>query len=349
MSSRTWLIIFLFLFSITIHNAQEVKISKVLDSNLFELEDGRKIKLAGVDSPNLNNPSPYLHTIAKNAITFADKSLRRIKLHLEPVTTMDSVHFVILKRNYALGDISINNSYLTFGFGKFIDNVSDSFKNEMLEKQKKAIADDEGIWKYYTPTANDTLDRDLTTNYGINYFAPDFTKITEKFKARPIYFEIPLELVAGSGMTLLTTLGTGLIMSTIIRTSGGWGSGYALAYGSFWLGYIFGFPTGVHFVAKNDNPNLSWWATVGFSVGMTFVSGAVSGWIEPKDQNHFTRNFIYLSPIIGSLLYTHVFPPLPPSREELIQQYFGTDKISNFKDYYNSTITFKLNILRIHF
>lgn len=57
MISRRFRMILLGLF-IFIHPilAQTVKIVKILDSNLFELDDGRKVKLAGIDAPQLNHP-----------------------------------------------------------------------------------------------------------------------------------------------------------------------------------------------------------------------------------------------------------------------------------------------------
>ncbi len=59
-------IIILFLAISAFSEAEEVKVVKILDSNLFELKDGRKIKLANVDAPSISD---------KNSNCKADKKI----------------------------------------------------------------------------------------------------------------------------------------------------------------------------------------------------------------------------------------------------------------------------------
>ncbi|MCP5060842.1 MAG: hypothetical protein GY936_00045 [Ignavibacteriae bacterium] len=63
-------ILLLLFISFSITNtclAQKVKIIKILDSNLFELTDGRLIKLAGVDVPNINHKNDNLQKVGISA------------------------------------------------------------------------------------------------------------------------------------------------------------------------------------------------------------------------------------------------------------------------------------------
>jgi len=112
---------------------------------------------------------------------------------------------------------------------------------------------------------------------------------------------------------------------------------------------LIGFSSGVYLVASHDNPNLSYWATIGSSAVFTLLNAGLSGAVSGKNDNHFTRYLTGLSPIIGPLLYVHLLAPAPPAKEEFINQNMGFYKINSFKDYYNSTIIFRTEVMRIYF
>jgi hypothetical protein len=126
-------------------------------------------------------------------------------------------------------------------------------------------------------------------------------------------------------------------------------AGFGAVFFGAVIGYLFGFPTGVYIIANHDNPNLSYLTTVGSSVALTLITGGISAAITGENGNHFTRYIAAFSPIIGPLLYVHLFPPAPPSREEFIKKHYGNRDAESFRDYYNSTMSFRMELMRIYF
>lgn len=347
------IVVFLFLFGVNSISGQSLKVVKILDSNLFELEDGRIVKLAGVDSPQLNNPIPLFAETAKYAVSYNKEVLLKRKVRVETISKVDSKNYelVYLWLKYPLEDLDLNQKFLEKGFGKFIYNVDPGKKAALIGAEKYAADKYSGIWKYYKSGAYDTLDEDLRCINTPQLILIDSTRFQKYSGPRSIYYAIPLELLAGSASTFITAIFAGIVYSGLARPSGSSGdlSGLAAAFGIAAVGYLIGFPTGVYLVASHDNPNLSYWATLGSSLGLTFLTGGISAAITGEDGNHFTRYIAGLSPIIGSLLYVHLFPPAPPTKEELIKQNFGQQKINSFKDYYNAEMNFRMELIRIYF
>jgi hypothetical protein len=174
----------------------------------------------------------------------------------------------------------------------------------------------------------------------------DSTRIQNNFRPRPIYFTLPFELLIGSASTIITGIASGLLYAAIDQPRGEFG-GLASVFFGMAIGYLIGFPTGVYLVASHDNPNLSYLAILGSSLGLTLITSGISAALTGENSNHFTRYIAGLSPIIGSLLYVHAFPPKLPSEEDIVNQM--NRKINSFKDYYNSAMNFRMELMRIYF
>lgn len=89
-------------------------------------------------------------------------------------------------------------------------------------------------------------------------------------------------------------------------------NGYGFILGAYYgiiVSYLIGFPSGVYLVAKDINPDLSYWETLGFSLGLTGLTAGLSYAIFPKENNHPTRYLALLSPVIGSILYANFIAP----------------------------------------
>lgn len=338
------------LFSFSSALSQYVKITKIIDSNLFELEDGRKIKLAGVDAPQLNNPIPFFREIADHAVSYCTTNLleRKVYVDLIPNQRKNSYQLVHLKINYLFEKSDFNNSYLMKGFGKFIENADTIYIAKLLESQLHAIKNKEGIWNYYTPAVTDTLDRDLTMSGILHLAKIDSMNLSNKLNVKPIYFALPMELFAGTALSIAGSLAAGLLLAAITQPKGDM-AGLGPAIGGTVLGYFFGFPCGIYLVAKHDNPNLSYLAALGSSVATALITTGFSFALFPKDHNNPTRYIPFLSPIIGPLLYVHLFPPVYPTQEDLIPQSGSTNENKNIHEYYNSTLKFRMELFRISF
>ncbi len=344
------LVIFLLFLFIQSVSAQSVKIVKILDSNLFELEDGRKVKLAGIDSPQLNNPIPLFAETANYAVAYYKSTLLRRSVILQTISKVNNKNYelVYLWLEYPLEDLDFNQRILERGFGKFINNVDSTKTDVLIEAEKYAAANNEGIWKYYIPNFSDTLDGDLHDVNTVQLIKIDSTRIKKNFGPRPIYVSMPAEILAGSISTIIASLASGLLYSAVVHEHGEF-AGLGAALFGIAVGYVFGFPSGVYLVASHDNPNLSYLATLGSSLVMTILSSAIASTYTGKERNHFTYYIAGFSPIIGSLLYVHAFPPSPPTTEDLIKQNLEYKKIESFKDYYDSKISFRMELMRIYF
>jgi hypothetical protein len=164
----------------------------------------------------------------------------------------------------------------------------------------------------------------------------------------PIYQAIPLELLAGSGITFLSGL-TGAFIGWALTPENADGMGIAIITAYALIGgYYLGFPSGVYLVAKNINPDLSYWATLGFSIGFTAATTYLSFTIFPNDHNHPTRAIAYLSPIIGSILYANFLAPKNSNNQSISNTSITNQNLSH-KDLYNSTMLFKINLVRLNF
>lgn len=247
---------------------------------------------------------------------------------------------------YPLEEIDLSQRFLKKGFGKFINNVDSNRQSLLKEAEKYAADNNNGIWKYYQPNENDTLDEDLRSHKTVQLIYLDSTRIRANFIIRPTYLSIPAELLAGSGITIVSTTATALLAVAI--THDGWAALGAVVYGGTAF-YLFGFPYGIYLVAKEDNPNLSYWEMIGCGVGLTAIMGGITSLLPEGETLNTFGVLTFFSPIIGSLLYVHAFPPKPPTIEELIKQNIGYQKINSFKDYYNATINFRTELLRIYF
>ena len=100
-------------------------------------------------------------------------------------------------------------------------------------------------------------------------------------------------------------------------------------------------------MAKASNPDLSYWATLGFSIGFSALTTYLSFGIFPKDYHHPTRTIAYLSPIIGSVVYANFIAPNPSANSNTKHVYDLKQNLTH-KDYYNSTILFNAELIRIN-
>jgi endonuclease YncB( thermonuclease family) len=107
-------------FSISLF-AQTTKVIKVIDSNLFELEDGRIVKLAGIDVPQLSHPSAFFQSAAKDAVDYSKTNLLDRMVTIETISKLPDKNFeiVMMYKNYFFDKVNVSTRFLLYGFGKF--------------------------------------------------------------------------------------------------------------------------------------------------------------------------------------------------------------------------------------
>lgn len=111
--------------------------------------------------------------------------------------------------------------------------------------------------------------------------------------------------------------------------------------------YTFGAAVGVHWIAKSENPELSFWGTFGSSVigaclGTGFIYLLSDGIKSPP---HFSVVIAAVSPIISSMIYASFISDWPNENRDLSLQ----KDILAHKDLINHSKIFDLELLRINF
>jgi len=323
--------------------AQQVSIKEVLDANLFKLSDGRIVKLAGVDAPSDSSAIPFLRIVSGFAKEYIGE-YKNIRLQMDSVSVDKDNRYclVILHRHYSLYDLCLNESYLLQGFGKYLDNVKPFDSSKLIKAHEIAKEHENGIWRFFTPAKNDTLDNTLT-NSGIAYtIKPDSTKLNNSYNQTSVGGKIAIELLAGSAVTIVSTFaGAGAAYAVSWRNSWAALGGAVVGLG---VGYFIGFPTMIYLIAKEENPNLNPWINIACSWGLTLVTGAAAALIE---EGHHPINYIAaFSPVIGSLVYAHILAPQSPKTNDFLL--LPDKKISSFKDFRDS-LTTRLELFRINF
>ncbi|NOX89942.1 MAG: hypothetical protein GXO77_13035 [Calditrichaeota bacterium] len=129
-------------------SAQKVKIVKIIDTNLFELKDGRVITLADVSAPSVSEKDSALRFIAQRILDYAQKNLLNQTLRIEPspASENDSIPIAVhLFLEFPLQKININEYYLREGFGKYapVDSV---YKSRYLKAAREAQSEGKGVY-----------------------------------------------------------------------------------------------------------------------------------------------------------------------------------------------------------
>jgi hypothetical protein len=343
-------ILLFLLFWTGISPAQYIKVTKILDSNLFEIEDGRQIKLAGIDAPNSDHPQLNLQNLSNDAIYYCAQNIldRRVFMEIVPDTTIKSYNLAFLHINYLFEKVNYNTKFLMYGYGKFINNVRDLHVEEMVDAETYARKYNKGLWQYIHNEKSDTLDKGLTGT-GIRYLIElDSQKQNDRQKKLPLSVSIPFQIFSGTVMTAGTALGIGIIYSFFSKEHGR-DSGYAAVFYGLITGYWIGFPSGVYLAVSSQNPNLSYWKTLGVSSGCTLLTTGISYLLFRNDQDNPTIWIALLTPIISSLLYTNLFPHEVQTTRSMKPENEGLVSIKSHQNFYNSTINFKMELLRVNF
>src|SRR4030067_3046905 len=98
---------------------QELRIEKILDSNLFETADSTLISLANVKTISINDPDSLKREFAEKTIKYGKEHLLGRSFIAERVSKTDSVLFVHLFKELPFTRLSINKEYLLKGYGYF--------------------------------------------------------------------------------------------------------------------------------------------------------------------------------------------------------------------------------------
>ena len=129
--------------------AEEIRIRKALDANVFLLEDGRKIKLAYVETPSLYSADSLRASIARRIVKYVRSNMLRAPLQMEivePVPEGAEVLPVRLYRKYPLETLYFNLVFLERGYGKYIPDPDMDEHDTYVKAAQEAEKSGKGIW-----------------------------------------------------------------------------------------------------------------------------------------------------------------------------------------------------------
>ncbi|MEE9431135.1 MAG: thermonuclease family protein [Melioribacteraceae bacterium] len=361
-SAKKILLLLLISFSFAnISQAQKVRIKKILDSNLFELTDGRLIKLAGIDVPNINHKSTNLQQVGVNAYSFAKHNLLKKKFELTfPNNIIQGTDYILvyIRKEYPILTKDFTKEYLEKGFGKLISNT-DYFENAYYTKaEKEAKEGKEGIWEFKNDYMYDTLDQTFRGSNLLTDKAIDSIKLypfsLPFVKDASVTERILIELVAAPlvGTTIgfcsmAATAGVGYLIG-----GSGLGNAYLGIVGGY-VGYALGTAMGVHYIAKNTEKDVTLAGTFAWS-----AIGALTSYAIIINSDNFWGNDIYnytplILPGIASIIYANFIAPLKDGKQYASKSNINDLNLANknftHQEYYNSTKIIEMNLFRINF
>ncbi len=360
-NKNRFLLLLFILFSVAnILSAQKLKITKITDSNLFELEDGRLIKLAGVDAPNINNKNLKLQSVAVAAYNYAKSRFAGKKFDITFLANSASdtnYSLVYITKKYPLLFLDFTEEYLKKGYGKFINNVKSTDSTKYKTTEQKAKEDKNGIWEI---AANfDTLDQTFLGEDLLTEDAIDSVKVASSAKIPFLKKFSPTALVlteAAAGPVFgvvggIVGIGGGAIVGSLAGAKG-WGMlGYAILGG--YVGYLMGSSYGVSLVARHGNRDV----TFGYSLLSGFV-GSLAGIVLTASFNNRTgeelaRYSLLVFPVAASIIYSNLIAPEKAKDQNSVSYYNNNLQTQKYyfshRDFYNSTKLFEVNLVRIYF
>ncbi|MCB9207137.1 MAG: thermonuclease family protein [Ignavibacteriales bacterium] len=348
------------LISFNTQFAQKVRITKILDSNLFETSDSVKIKLAGVDVPNINHPNKQLREIGIEAFEYAKSNLinRPFDININQENFIDSSYYLVtLIRVFPLATKDYTEEYLTKGFGKYIYNLSELDSVKYMAAENEAKEDKDGIWNF-----NTEIDE--------VYDNPELSKnITDEFISDTLYAfsstgsflinlnaeqRIAIEIIAAPSFGFITGVLGGLaggIIGAPFGTDGWENLGYIVI--GFYTGYLLGNSIAVYNVAKYGNRQVDFGGTL-----FSGIIGAAVGLGIAYSRGTFFEDEIYIYaplvlPGIASILYANLIAPKKELSEVSLTNYHNEVLIRKdfitHQDIYNSKKLIEINLIRINF
>ncbi len=119
---------------------------RVIDGDTFELEDGRKVRLIGIDTPETKHPKKGLEFFGKEATEATKKLIEGKEVQLEYDVQKTDKYGRVLAYVY-VGDIFLNAWLVENGYARvstYPPNVK--YQQKFLELERNARQENKGLW-----------------------------------------------------------------------------------------------------------------------------------------------------------------------------------------------------------
>ncbi|MGE5681189.1 MAG: thermonuclease family protein [Bacillota bacterium] len=339
--------------------AQIVKITKVLDTNLFELKDGRVIKMAGLDIPRKNNPGVHLAELAEKIVEYSEKSLSGHEFEIIPVSesSVDTTFsYVYIIKHYPLSTVDMNKEFIKFGFGRFSDNVDSLHREEYVSAELRAVKEKRGLWAFRPYEVKDTLDKEHSPAEYQHFRESDSLSykifVSMHRPSAPARFFGATVIGAGTGalsMIPFSLLG-GAVGYSLGPGHDGWSGAIGGLIGAY-VGFVVGSSTGVYFTAKSYYSEVSYIGTLASGI-LGSAAGIGIAALSSKGGSDIFWAAPFIFPLIGSVTYVMAADNsynYESRQENSLRQEFSTYGNNSFKDYRNKEILYKIRLITIEF
>ena len=131
----------------TIINQQLVKVAHVIDGDTIEIETGQKVRLIGIDTPEVVDPRKPIECFGKEASLRAKELLEGNLVRLERDISETDRYGRLLRYIYS-GDVFINKQLISEGYAHASSYPPDiKYQDILREAQEDARVNNRGLWK----------------------------------------------------------------------------------------------------------------------------------------------------------------------------------------------------------
>ena len=141
------LIIVFFLTSLAI-NAQNFRVTKILSSNLFELDNNQKVTFYGLYIPSEQDTNQSLSELSKDILKWENDFILDRNFKFDFISkNEDGIYSAVIYRSYAFSDENMANRLLSLGYASLLKETEKDYYNQLISYQEHAQKEGVGIWK----------------------------------------------------------------------------------------------------------------------------------------------------------------------------------------------------------
>lgn len=159
-------------------------VEKVIDGDTLRLEDGRIVRLIGIDTPESKHAEVPVQVFSKEASEFAGQMVDGFKVRLEYDEEPEDKYGRTLAYVYLGDGRMLNEELLKRGYAYVLRRFPFYKEQEFLKIQKQARKEQRGLWSYNLSYARLALiaDKfDKLSDEGKRQFDVELDKLLERF------------------------------------------------------------------------------------------------------------------------------------------------------------------------
>ncbi len=128
---------------------EKARIEKVIDGDTVVLTDGRKVRLIGIDTPELNNPSKPVEYYAEEAKRFTEEQCEGKLVTLEYGNLRKDRHNRTLAYIYLPSGEMLNERLVSEGYAVVYTQFPFKYIEHFRGLEQKAREEEKGFWGTY--------------------------------------------------------------------------------------------------------------------------------------------------------------------------------------------------------